>query len=99
MAQRGQAWIAPMLFGTSCTHLPVTAWTKDMLLPTLRPQSLTVMDNAPFHNQPKITEMLTEPGHQLLPLPRYSPDLQPHREGFRHPQATEKLLRKILGPS
>ncbi len=53
MAQRGKDWIAPMLFETSCTHLTVTTWIKEMLLPTLRPQSLIVMDNAPFHNKPK----------------------------------------------
>jgi hypothetical protein len=63
-----------MLFETSCTHLTVTTWIKEMLLPTLRPQSLVVMDNAPFHNKPKIAEILAEHGHRLLPLPRYSPD-------------------------
>ncbi|WP_199444776.1 transposase, partial [Acidocella aminolytica] len=35
MAQRGKDWIAPMLFDTSCTHLTVTAWIKEMLLPAL----------------------------------------------------------------
>ncbi|MDE8347475.1 MAG: IS630 family transposase [Acidocella sp.] len=82
MAQRGKDWIAPMLFKTSCTHLTVTAWIKEMLLPTLRPQSLVVMDNAPFHNKPKIAEMLTEHGHKLLPLPRYSPDFNPIEKAF-----------------
>ena len=82
MAQRGKDWIAPMLFGTSCTHLTVTVWIKEMLLPALRPTSLVIMDNAPFHNKPKITEMLEQQGHALLPLPRYSPDFNPIEQAF-----------------
>ena len=82
MAQRGKDWIAPLLFQTNCTHLTVTAWLKDMLLPALRPQSLVVMDNAPFHNKPKIAEILAEHGHQLLPLSRYSPDFNPIEKAF-----------------
>ena len=86
-----------MLFKTSCTHLTVTTWIKEMLLPTLRPQSLIAMDNAPFHNKPKIAGILTGHGHQLLPLPRYSPDFNPIRKSLRYPQTTEKLLREIRG--
>ncbi len=71
-----------MLFKTSCTHLTVTTWMKEMLIPTLRPQSLVIMDNAPFHNKPKIAEMLNQHGHQLLPLPRYSPDFNPIEKAF-----------------
>ena len=70
------------MFETSCTHLTVTAWIKELLLPTLRPQSLVVMDNAPFHNKPKIAEMFAEHGHKLLPLPRYSPDFNPIEKAF-----------------
>jgi hypothetical protein len=53
MAQRGSDWLAPMLFEASCTHLTVTTWIKKMLLPALQPNSLVIMDNAPFHNKPK----------------------------------------------
>jgi transposase len=82
MAQRGKDWIAPMLFGSTCTHLTVTEWIKKMLLPVLRSGSLVVMDNAPFHNKPKIAEILEQHGHKLLPLPRYSPDFNPIEQAF-----------------
>lgn len=82
MAQRGKDWIAPMLFNASCTHLTVTTWIKEVLLPTLRPRSLIVMDNAPFHNKPKISKILAQHGHTLLPLPRYSPDFNPIEQAF-----------------
>ncbi len=39
-------------------------------------------DKAPFHNKPKIAEMLAEHGHRLLPLPRYSPDFNPIEKAF-----------------
>ena len=54
MAQRGADWLAPMLFEASCTHLTVTTWIEKMLLPALQPNSLVIMDNAPFHNKPKM---------------------------------------------
>ncbi|OYV35878.1 MAG: hypothetical protein B7Z81_08125 [Acidocella sp. 20-61-6] len=42
----------------------------------------TRIRNAPFHNKPKIAEMLTEHGHKLLPLSRYSPDFNPIEKAF-----------------
>ena len=82
MAQRGADWLAPMLFEASCTHLTVTTWIEKMLLPVLRRNSLVVMDNAPFHNKSKISELLVAAGHTLLPLPRYSPDFNPIEQAF-----------------
>jgi transposase len=93
MAQRGSDWLAPMLFEASCTHLTVTTWIKKMLLPALRPNSLVIMDNSPFHNKPEISKLLAAAGHALLPLPRYSPDLNPIEQAF----AILKRKRQFLG--
>lgn len=82
MAQRGQEWLAPMLFETSCTHETVLAWMEKMLLKTLRPNSLIVMDNAPFHTKSKIKALLERYGHSFLPLPKYSPDYNPIEQSF-----------------
>jgi transposase len=82
MAQRGKEWLAPMLFEKSCTHHTVTTWIKECLLKTLRPNSLIVMDNAPFHNKTEIKELLESHGHMLLPLPTYSPDFNPIEQSF-----------------
>ena len=82
MAQRGKEWLAPMLFESSCTHHTVTTWIKEMLLKELRPNSLIIMDNAPFHNKADITAALEEKGHKLMPLPPYSPDLNPIEKTF-----------------
>lgn len=82
MAQRGREWLAPMLFEGSCTHHTVAAWMEQALLPELRPNSLVIMDNAPFHNKPQICALLQKHGHAMLPLPKYSPDFNPIEQSF-----------------
>ena len=82
MAQRGKEWLAPLLFKTSCTHQTVLDWIEKALLKELRPHSLIVMDNAPFHNKPKIKALLEKHGHAFLPLPKYSPDYNPIEQAF-----------------
>lgn len=82
MAQRGQEWLTPMLFEKSCTHRTVNAWIEQALLKELKEPSLIIMDNAPFHNKTKIRQILEAHGHTLLPLPPYSPDLNPIEQSF-----------------
>lgn len=82
MAQRGKEWLAPMLFEGSCTHHTVEAWIEQALLQELHPNSLVIMDNAPFHNKPKIQAILEAHGHTMLPLPQYSPDFNPIEQAF-----------------
>ena len=82
MALRGKEWLAPMLFGKSCTHETVLSWIEQALLKELQPNSLFIMDNAPFHNKPKITELLKQHGHTALFLPKYSPDYNPIEQVF-----------------
>ncbi len=100
MAQRGKEWLAPMLFEESCTHYTVLAWMKQALIKELKPNSLIIMDNAPFHNKPKIRELLRQHGHTLLPLPPYSPDLNPIEQAFailkRRRQKSNNTIQSLL---
>lgn len=82
MAQRGNEWLAPMLFEGSCHKAVVNTWMKEMLLAELIEPSLIVMDNAPFHDKAAIAKLLEENGHRLLPLPSYSPDFNPIEQSF-----------------
>lgn len=82
MAQRGKQWIAPMTFKGICDKKLVLEWIKKFLLKELNPNSLVIMDNAPFHNKNKIREILEDNGHTLMPLPTYSPDLNPIEKSF-----------------
>ena len=100
MAQRGKEWLAPMLFEGSCTHHTVQAWIEQALLPELRPNSLIIMDNAPFHNKPEIQAILQAHGHTMMPLPKYSPDFNPIEQAFailkRRRQFSGKDIHEIL---
>ncbi len=100
MAQRGNEWIAPMLFESSCTHHTIAAWMQDVLIPELRPNSLVIMDNAPFHNKPEMQALLEAHGHSMLPLPKYSPDFNPIEQSFailkRRRQFSNQPLELLL---
>lgn len=101
MAQRGKEWLAPLTFTGSCHHVFVTTWFKECLIPQLRPNSLVIIDNAPFHNKADIRAILEEHGHTLLPLPTYSPDFNPIEQTFANLKRkiiiTGLTIQKILG--
>ncbi len=100
MAQRRGEWLAPMLFEKSCTHHTVIAWMEQALLPELRPGSLVIMDNAPFHNKPQMKALLEAHGHAMLPLPKYSPDFNPIEQSFailkRRRQFSNQNIEQLL---
>ena len=50
-------------------------WLSQHLLPSLKIPSVLIMDNAPIHRKNVIRELVEAGGHQLLFLPKYSPDL------------------------
>ena len=102
MAQRGKKWLAPFVFTGSCTARTVTTWMERMLIHELDEPSIIIMDNAPVHNKKELRSMLKKHGHALLPLPPYSPDLNPieqsfgamkkRREGMSIDTTVEKLI-------
>lgn len=53
------------------------AYLKDVLLPTLHPGDIVVMDNMRSHHVKAVGELLEEKGIIPLYLPPYSPDLNP----------------------
>ena len=67
-------------------------WTIQDLLPKLPPQSVIVMDNAPFHIRADIRAAIANAGHTLDFLPTYSPDLNPIEKKWAQ---LKKLRRKI----
>lgn len=48
-----------------------------VLLPTLRPGDVVVMDNLTAHKRPQVKRMIEAAGASVLYLPPYSPDLNP----------------------
>lgn len=60
-------------------------YVQDILLPTLNPGDIVVMDNLAAHHAPGIPQLIAQAGAQVLYLPPYSPDFNP----------IEKLWSKI----
>lgn len=52
-------------------------YVERVLLPTLRPGDILVMDNLAAHKSEQTLQLLSQNGVQVLFLPPYSPDLNP----------------------
>ena len=69
--------LAPWTFRGSCDAEFFEVWFQTQLLPQLQPGQVVILDNATFHRKAVLQEMLERVGCSLLPLPPYSPDLNP----------------------
>lgn len=69
--------LAPLTFEGHCDSALIEAWFSQQLIPALRPGQVVILDNASFHNKSRLEPLLEAAGCSLLPLPRYSPDLNP----------------------
>ena len=66
-------------------------YLERVLVPSLRPGQMVVMDNLSSHKGSRVRELIEGRGCTLLYLPPYSPDLNPIEEAFAKIKA---LLRK-----
>ncbi|MEG4990196.1 transposase [Microcoleus sp. BR0-C5] len=57
-------------------------WLSLYLLPDLTNPSILIMDNAPIHRKTVIRLLVEEAGHQVIFLPKYSPDLNDIEHDF-----------------
>src|SRR6185295_9381626 len=64
------------LEGTTDTE-SFRAYVRQVLVPTLRPGDIVVMDNLSPHKCDQTLALIVEAGAQVLFLPAYSPDLNP----------------------
>jgi transposase len=67
------------------------AYVEQVLVPSLRPGDVVVFDNLASHFTPGVAEAIEKVGARLLPLPPYSPDLNPIEEMF---SKFKELLRR-----
>ena len=66
-------------------------YVETQLAPTLQKGDVIILDNLSSHKSPKAAQMLKDIGCWFLPLPPYSPDLNPIEMAFAKLKA---LLRK-----
>lgn len=69
-----------------------SAYVQQLLVPTLRPGDIVVMDNLSPHKAAGIREAIEATGAQLWYLPPYSPDLNPIEQLW---SKIKEHLRKI----
>ena len=80
--KRKKDLIAPMIFEGSLDAIGFEGWLEKYLLPSLEITSVLIMDNAPIHRKAKIKELVEEAGHEIVFLPKYSPDLNDIEHDF-----------------
>jgi transposase len=66
-------------------------YIEKVLLPTLRPDDIVVMDNLGSHKGKIVRQLIRSAGAKLFFLPKYSPDLNPIEQVFAK---IKHLLRK-----
>ncbi len=66
-------------------------YVAKVLLPTLRPGDIVVMDNLGSHKSKAVRRLIRSAGAKLFFLPKYSPDLNPIEQVFAK---LKHLLRK-----
>ena len=66
-------------------------YVEKVLLPTLRPGDIVIMDNLGSHKGKAVRQFIRSAGAKLFFLPKYSPDLNPIEQVFAK---LKTLLRK-----
>lgn len=95
-ALRSGGLTAPAVIDGAVNSDIFLAYIRQMLVPTLQPGDIVVMDNLSSHKVAGVREAIEAAGAELRYLPPYSPDLNPIEQVFAKLKA---LLRKIAARS
>jgi len=87
---------APCLFDGPINGQAFLAYVEQVLVPTLSPGDVVVMDNLGSHRGKAVRSAIRQAGGKLLFLPKYSPDLNPIEQVF---SKLKHLLRKAQARS
>jgi transposase len=87
---------APCLFEGPINGQSFLAYVEHLLVPTLRPGDIVMMDNLGSHRGRLVRRAIKRAGAKLLFLPKYSPDLNPIEQVFAK---LKHLLRKAQARS
>jgi transposase len=88
---RSTGLIAPLVLDGPITGEAFRAHVEQMLVPSLSPGDVVVMDNLAAHKVAGVPDAIAAAGASILYLPPYSPDLSPIEQLFAKLKA---LLRK-----
>jgi transposase len=82
---------APMVLEGPMDGAAFRAYVEQVLVPTLKPGDVVIMDNLPAHRVSGVREAIEAAGATRLFLPPYSPEFNPIEQAFAKLKA---LLRK-----
>jgi transposase len=91
-ALRCDGLTAPCVIDGPINRMSFEAYVAQILIPTLKPGDIVIMDNLNSHKGDCIWRMIRNVGARLLFLPAYSPDLNPIEQVFAK---LKNLLRKV----
>ena len=91
---RHNAVIAPGVFDGAINGQLFLAWVEQVLVPSLQPGDIVVMDNLSSHKSAAVRTAIEAVGAQLRFLPPYSPDLNPIEMLFAKFKARLRALRE-----
>jgi len=94
MARCKDALLAPMVVEGSVDAGCFEKWLSEWVLPTLQVPSVLILDNAPIHRKNVIRDIAHQCAHQVLFLPKYSPDFNK----IEHDFAALKKRRQYATP-
>lgn len=93
-ALRASGLTASMLLDGAMTKAAFQVYVEQILVPSLKPGDVVVMDNLASHKSPDVRKAIKGAKAFLLYLPAYSPDLNPIEQAFAK---LKTLLRKAEG--
>ena len=73
---------APFVYDGAMNGAVFMAYVEQVLVPTLSPGDIVVMDNLPAHKTSGVRKAIEQTGAALLFLPPYSPDFNPIENAF-----------------
>jgi transposase len=92
-ALRVSALTATAVFDGPIDTATFRAYVEQVLVPTLRPGDVVVLDNLAVHKQPEVRAAIEQAGALLRFLPPYSPDFNPIEQAFAKLKAFFRAFR------
>lgn len=84
---------APAVFDGPLDSPTFLAYVEQVLVPTLRPGHVVVLDNLAIHKQPEVRTAIEQVGARVRFLPPYSPDFNPIELAFAKLKAFLRAAR------
>src|SRR4051812_28908938 len=73
---------APFVYDGAMNGAVFLAYVEQVLVPTLKPGDIVIMDNLPAHKAAGVRDAIEQAGAILNLLPPYSPDFNPIENAF-----------------